>query len=144
MTRPADPGRIAPIRFNPLHPENPVGLALPPTIWAGHFLIVYVVTAIACEKRVHDAAPLGVPLLPAAVTLVTVAALAGIAGLILLSWRRFRPVRDAGHLVQERDIARSAPARHRFLALTTLLLGLLSAVATLMVALPAYWVPACL
>lgn len=144
MTRPADPGTIASPRFNPLHPDNPLVLAAAPTVWALHFTLVYVVTAIACEKRLHAAEPLGLPLLPAAVTLATLAALAVIAGLCLLAWRRYRPVRGAGDLVRERDIAGSVPARQRFLALTTLLTGLLSAVATLMVAMPAYWVPACL
>jgi len=128
---------------NPVARDNIVSITGGPVLWSLHFLVVYCVNAIACEKGWAGQTLWGWPVIPVVVVLVTVVALAALAALGVIAWRRFVPVRDSRHLVHERDVDRSTPARQRFLALSAFLLVILSAVSTLMVAVPALWVPPC-
>lgn len=128
---------------NILSRDNPMTMVMGPIVWSAHFLLVYVFNAIACAKRFNRAEWLGLPLVPLVIVLLTLAALALIGWLARVAWVRYREVRHTGHLVHEVDIERSIPARQRFMALSALLLCGLSALSTLMVGLPALWVPPC-
>ena len=61
----------------------------------------------------------------------TAATLILLAGLALLAWARFRPVRDAGGHLHSDDPGLSAQTRRRFVALAGLLQALLAIVATI-------------
>ncbi|WP_119679770.1 hypothetical protein [Indioceanicola profundi] len=128
---------------NLLARDNPMTIVMGPIVWGAHFVLVYVFNAIACAKGAGGTRWLGLPMVAVVVSLLTVLALALIGWLAWIAWKRYQPVRDAAHLVQEKDIDRSVPARQRFLAYAALLLCGLSALSTFMVGMPALWVPAC-
>jgi hypothetical protein len=115
-----------------------------PLVWTGHFLTLYVFTAIACAKGFFDDEILGVrvvPLFGAAATLVAVAL---ILDALLLSYRRWRgmpwdgqpgppPPHDAD------DVA----SRRRFMAYAGFLLSGLALIATIWETLPIVFFTSC-
>lgn len=115
--------------------ESLWGLVVSPTLWAAHFLLCYLTAAIWCAKRGSDASLAGVRV---AIAIYTVAAL---AGMTLNGWSGYRRHRFGhGRLPHDSD---SAEDRHRFLGFATLLLALLSGVATLYAALVAVFFWSC-
>jgi hypothetical protein len=117
-------------------PRYLVLLAIPPTIWAAHFLLAYCTAAIWCEKAAPTTGALG----PAGVAIwvYTVIALAAIAVIGVLAWRRHRY--GDGQLPHDFD---SAADRHRFLGFACMLLSGLSAVAVVYGALAVALVGSC-
>lgn len=103
--------------------DSLVGMVGGPIVWSAHFLLVYVFTALACAFRFHDREFLGVSIVVSAMLIATLAMLALVGALAFLSWRRFRQLDGIPAL--DRD---GTASRHRFMALTTLLLCFLSAV----------------
>ena len=95
-----------------------------PIVWSAHFLLVYVFTALACAFRFSDREFLGISVVVSAMLIATLAMLALVGALALLSWRRFRRLDGIPPL--ERD---AVAIRHRFMALTTMMLCLLSTAA---------------
>lgn len=91
-------------------------LAIAPAVWLAHFVSVYVLATLACERAGAGAA------------VTTAVALIAFLGTAVVDYRRWRaaPAGTAG-----------------FLSLTSLLLCALSAVAALWVAYPAFTLPAC-
>lgn len=125
-------------------PEAPRGeaewlplLAMGPAVWAVHFLLSYVTVAVWCAKFVPSlAASLGTArwLIGA----YTVAALAGIAWIGFVGWRRHRMGEGGAPHDEATDLD-----RHRFIGFATMLLAGLAFVATLYVALTIVLIPAC-
>ncbi|MFG3452219.1 hypothetical protein [Stutzerimonas stutzeri] len=107
-----------------------------PTIWAVHFLLCYVATAVWCAKVAGRSGELGDFRL--AIGVLTLVALAGIA---LTGWRGWRK-HSFGHATAPHDFDTPAD-RHRFLGFSTLLLSGLSFVATLFVALSVVIIGSC-
>lgn len=101
-------------------------LLLGPSLWALHFLVVYVAAAIACAR-----APEALTAVRAGIGGATVAALVAIVLLMLPAWREWRRAGDAPSDGGTRE------GRQRLLAFTALLLCGLSAVAVVFSALPA-------
>ncbi len=102
-------------------------LTIAPTIWAVHLLASYVTAAIWCEKFTNSDGSLGGARI--AIGIYTVVALAGIA---LVGWIGYRRHSfGEGSLPHDDDTPQD---RHRFLGFATLLLAVLSGVATLFVA----------
>lgn len=107
-----------------------------PVVWVAHFLLRYLTAAIWCAKA-GRAADLGV--IRIWIAAVTIAALAAIALTIVQALRKWgfpaepRPPHD-------RDTPED---RRRFLGYATLLLGGLSFVAVIYVALPALFIGTC-
>lgn len=95
-----------------------------PLVWAAHFLAVYVLAALACARRFAHVEWLGRGVTQWGISLLTLAAVAAILGLILFQHRRRL---DSSRFVQQ----------------MTLALGLLSVMAIVWEALPAFVVPAC-
>ena len=111
-------------------------LVASPTIWAVHFLASYVTAAIWCAKFAGEAGSLA----PArfAIAVYTVGALLGIGWTGWLGYRR-------GGLRQD-TMPHDDPSpvdRYRFFGSATLLLSLLSGVATLFVAAVILFVETC-
>lgn len=108
-------------------------LVVSPAIWSAHFLLCYVTAAIWCAKHGANASLTGVRL---AIVVYTAAAIAGIAWNARDGYRRHRL--GNGKLPHDFD---SPADRHRFLGFATLLLALLSGVATLYAAIVAvfFW-----
>jgi uncharacterized membrane protein YbhN (UPF0104 family) len=120
-------------------PERPrylVLLAASPTIWGGHFLLAYCTVAVWCEKAAPPSGSLGAA--GVAIWIFTAAALAAIAIIGWLAWRRHR----FGDGERPHDF--DSPAdRHRFLGFACLLLSGLSAVAVVYSALAVALIGSC-
>lgn len=109
----------------------------PPTIWAAHFLAVYVGAAVYCAKAGRDVAAGPIAIIVVAATIVALVAI----GLVVVSTaRRWGVSLIDGDLRYDRP---HAEERHRFLSHMTLMLSGLSAVAVIYVALPALFMEAC-
>jgi hypothetical protein len=107
-----------------------------PVIWAAHFLLSYVTASIWCAKT---AGPGGSLLTVRwAIGGLTVLALAGLGASIWDGYRRYSY--GAATLPHDGDTPED---RHRFLGFATLLLSLLSAVATIYSALAAVFITNC-
>jgi hypothetical protein len=111
-------------------------LAVSPAIWAAHFLLCYLTAAIWCEKL--DGAHTTLGLVRLAIALYTALALLGIGLNGWAGWRRHRH----GSETTPHDFDTSED-RHRFLGFATLLLSGLSAIATLFVAMVAFFFEDC-
>ena len=107
-----------------------------PTIWAVHFLACYLTAAIWCAKFAGPDRSLGI--VREVIAVYTVLALIGIGLIGFNGYRR--------HRFQHRTTTRdqdTAEDRHRLLGYATLLLSGLSAIATVFVALAAYFIEEC-
>lgn len=124
---------------DPPHPrrdDRVIGLVVAPTIWALHFLVCYVFTAVWCAK-VSDGG-LDVPRI-----VIAVATLLALGGIGLVSLRVFN---EWGFTLEEEEPRHDEDtirSRHAFLSRATFLLCGLSAVATVYVAIPALFLSSC-
>jgi hypothetical protein len=121
------------------HPEEKDSLwhlVVSPTIWAVHFLASYITAAIWCAKLAgRDSALNGVR------TAIGVYTLLALVGIGMSGWRGWRAIRRGS---RSDPPGSDTPAeRHHFLGFANLLLSLLSAVATLFVALVAVFFEDC-
>jgi hypothetical protein len=108
-----------------------------PLIWAGHFIICYVLAAVYCEKmgRASDLGPVRLAILA-----LTAIALGGIAVVTRGLWQvRARSLTD-DDFEFEHD---SPEERHRFLSHVALMLCALSAVAVIYITIPALYLSSC-
>jgi hypothetical protein len=108
-----------------------------PAIWAAHFGLSYALASVWCAKVTADGT-LGA--LHQIIAVLTVVALIGIGLIAREGWRRHRFGDDDASAPHDDDTPED---RHRFLGLATLLLALLSAVATTYVAVSAYFFSTC-
>lgn len=111
-------------------------LTISPGIWAAHFLCSYLTAAIWCAKFAEPGAPLGGVRI--AIAAYTALALLGIG---ITGWIGYRRHRLEGSPPPHDDD--TPEDRHRFMGFATLLLSILSAVATVFVALVAVFVGSC-
>jgi hypothetical protein len=100
-------------------------------LWGAHFLFVYIFAALACARDFATVEALGIGIVPLVTAVVTIAALAGLTFFSALAWR--------GELRNEQADS-STPRLLRYLAGG---LGIYSAVAILLQALPAILLPVC-
>ena len=107
---------------------NALGLG----IWALHFGAIYAVHAVSCERGFAGRILLGLPLVPVAVIVLTVLALAGLALVMRPPLRRLDGPLDEG--------GETEPRFTRWFAATT---AALAALAVVFQAVPALVVPAC-
>lgn len=119
-------------------------LLVGPVTWALHFLTVYVVAEAWCSTTAAPPTWLGLSA-PVTVTLaVTAFALLQLAVGISFTARRYRRARiDAERAPVDAATIDDQFVRDRDLLLTGLLLGPLSAVAVLVVGVPAIWLSPC-
>ena len=99
-------------------------------IWAAHFLVIYVFTALACARRFSHIEWLGIGIVP---WMIGVATLAAIAATLIVIWLALRD-------------ARASTARNTissFVPWMTAAFGGLALVAILWEALPVLLVPVC-
>lgn len=140
-----DPGsQASPQESAPRRPKAPPGsqeslwpLAFAPMLWMLYFLMSYATAAIWCAKVAGRSGSLdGARLLIGSYTVLT------LIGIGLVAWRGFRR-HSFGTATVPHDFDTPAD-RHRFLGFATLLLGGLSAVATLYVAFAIIFIGNCL
>ncbi len=108
-----------------------------PIVWALHFLFCYVAVAIYCEKAGREA---NLGDMRIAVAIATVIALG------LIGWSSHTLWRVRGRSLTDNDFEfehNTPEERHRFLSHVALMLCVLSAVAVLFVALPAFYLATC-
>ncbi len=114
-----------------------VRVIMAPTIWAGHFLVVYVGGALWCARAGREA---GID----PVRWLTLAASVIALGLIAAIFRSLWRVRTPGDFQRNPDFSGNEPEdRHRFLSHVGITLCALSAVSILFVALPTLMVDTC-
>lgn len=111
-------------------------LTIAPTIWALHFLLCYATAAVWCAKYAGESASLGP--VRTAIGVYTALAMIGIGSTGWVGYRRHSF--GAAELPHDDDTPQD---RHRFLGFATLLLSVLSAVATLFVAAVALFIGTC-
>lgn len=127
---------IAAAEHPPEERESLWFLAGSPLIWTTHFLLTYITAAIWCAKVAGSEGTLnGVRL---AIGLYTLVALTGIG---LITWLGFRR-HTFGTTTAAHDFD-SPAGRHGFLGFAVVLLSVLSAIATVYVALPALFIGTC-
>lgn len=107
-----------------------------PTIWAVHFVLCYMATAVWCAKVAGRDGELGD--IRIAIGVLTLLALIGIG---LTGWKGWRH-HSFGHATAPHDFD-TPEDRHRFLGFSTLLLSGLSFVATIFVALCVAFIRSC-
>jgi hypothetical protein len=110
-------------------------LIVPPTTWAAHFMFCYTVAAVHCAKS-----GLAAPLADVRVTVV-VATLLALAVVVVSGFIGFAQSRSAGDPPPHQES--TDEDRHRFLALSKLLLAGLSFVAIVFTALPVFVLEDC-
>jgi hypothetical protein len=116
--------------------ENLWLMVVSPGIWAAHFLLCYITTAVWCAKVVGREGPLGEARM--AIAIYTVLALAGIG---IVGWIAARRQSYDSETIPH---AFDTPGeRHPFLGFVTLLLSALSGVATAYVGLAAVFIQTC-
>lgn len=111
-------------------------LTVSPVIWALHFLLSYVTAAVWCQKYVGADGSLGAARI--AIGAYTVFAILAIALVGLAGYRRH--ANGSASLPHDDD---SPEDRGRFIGFSTLLLSVLSAIATLFVAAVAVFIGTC-
>ncbi len=111
-------------------------LTVSPTVWAAHFLLCYLTAAIWCAKFAGVQSTLDFVRL--AIAVYTAVALAIVAVNGWAGWQRHRYALEA----TQHDFD-SREGRHRFLGFATLLLSALSAIATIFVAMVAFFFEDC-
>lgn len=111
-------------------------ITISPTLWAIHFLVCYIGAAIWCERYAGSPNSLG-PLL----TLVSVATVVALAGILVIAWLSFKNFR-AGDPPLPYDF-NDPEDRSHFLGFTAFLLSALSLIATLFTALVFVLVRSC-
>jgi hypothetical protein len=99
-------------------------------IWAAHFLVIYVFTALACARRFVDTSWLGIGVVPWVIGVATLAATAATLVVIRLA------VRDARSSASQNNTS-------SFVHWMTAALGGLALMAILWEALPVLLVPTC-
>lgn len=125
------------LRLLPKEVESLWTLFTAPVVWAGHFLLCYVVAAVFCEKPGF----LGLDFdnLRVAIGVLTVLSLAVIVVSALLAWRQWGF--GAGDPPHDDPTRRD---RLHFQGYATLLLSGLSFIAVVFTALPALFIDGCL
>ncbi|WP_323764436.1 hypothetical protein [Marinovum sp.] len=109
-------------------------MVLAPVVWSFYFLAVYAFTAVDCAKTgTLDTARL-------AILVLTPLALAGIGWLTWRAWRQWDYLSDYDYVHDKPTVEH----RREFLGHAGFLLGLVSAVGTIFVALPALFIRSCL
>lgn len=112
-----------------------------PLVWVGHFLVVYLTTAIICAKGLFDLTVLSISIVPLVVGAATLmAASLVIAGTVLAYRRCSRLGWDAPDLSLDRS---DTDSRRHFMAYAGLLLGGLSLLAIVWEALPVALIDSC-
>jgi hypothetical protein len=108
-------------------------MVLAPVVWSLYFATVYAITAIDCAKSgALDVAPI-------AIAALTLLALVLIAVLTWRSWRQWDYLSDYTY-VHDKPTAKH---RREFLGHAGFLLGVVSAIAVIFVALPALFIGSC-
>lgn len=111
-------------------------LTFSPAIWAAHFLLSYVTAAIYCAKVAGRTGSLG-----SARTAIIVYTVLALIGILITGWSGLRK-HKIGDTTLPHDFD-SPEDRHRFLGFATLLLSVLSAIATIYVALTIIFINTC-
>jgi hypothetical protein len=109
-------------------------VALSPTIWSTHFLLSYITAAVWCAKAPSDS----FATVRIAIIIYTVVALAAIGW---TGWRGYQ--RHAFGTSTSRHDFDSPSGRHAFLGFAVATLSMLSALATIYVALPVIFIGSC-
>lgn len=123
--------------INVIDRDSLVGMITGPLVWTAHFLTCYVTIAVACAFGFGAGGPGEWGAVRMILLAVTGLALALIAVLILLAWRRWM---QAGGFERPQD---PTQARHQFMAVGGLLLCFLSALAVIYAAVPLFLLPTC-
>jgi hypothetical protein len=115
-----------------------------PLVWTVHFLMLYILTAIACAHGFFDQEILGVRVVPLFGGAVTAVAVALILDAVVLAYRRWRAMPSDGEPapLPPHD-ANDVASRRRFMAYAGFLLSGLALIATVWQTLPILFFATC-
>jgi hypothetical protein len=109
-------------------------------VWALHFVAVYGLAAVGCERGWERWPLAGSNALTVLLIVVTVPALAAIAWIGYGGWRAMR---DSASAERHGEIDEEAGRRRRFMGLLTVALAVVAFIATTMTAVPILMLPPC-
>lgn len=102
-------------------------------VWAAHFTAIYGLNAVVCARGFAAASIIALPVVPLGVTILTLLAVAGLAGPAYLAWVGRHPSMPDG----------SGPEVARFVRQMTILVSAIAAVGVIWEAVPAFLIPPC-
>lgn len=114
-----------------------------PTIWFLHFSVVYLAAEWLCKVADVDGRLLGLPAVSALTVIATLIAVAVILALAVPAYRRWRTDEPDPAETDDPSAGAAAEGHDRALMFAGFILGLLFALAVLMVGLPAVWLQPC-
>jgi len=114
-----------------------------PLVWTGHFLTLYIFTAIACAKGFFHDEMLGVRVVQLCGAAVTVVAVVLILDTMMLFYRRWRGRSDGQPAPSPPHDANDVASRRRFMAHAGFLLSGLALIATIWETLPIVFFATC-
>lgn len=117
--------------------DSLIGMVASPLVWASHFVISYGLVAVACAFGFGTAADGGWDAIRIILVVVSAVALGLIAALTFLAYRRQG---QSGGSDRPRD---PEQARHRFMAVAALLLGILSGIGVAYAMVPVFMLSTC-
>lgn len=123
--------------MNVIDRESLLGMVASPLIWAAHFLLCYTLVGVACAFGFASPAPGEWGIIRISLIIVSILALATIAGLAFLAHRRWR---QSGASRRPQDAEQS---RHRFMSVAALLLSILSGIGVAYTAVPLFVLSTC-
>lgn len=123
--------------MNVIDRDSLIGMVATPLVWAAHFLVCYILVAVGCAFGFASAAEGEWGLVRVTLVVVTAVALAIIVGLTILAYRRW--LQSGG----SRRPEGGEESRHRFMSVAALLLGVLSGIGIVYVAVPLFVLPVC-
>ena len=115
-----------------------------PLVWTGHFLALYIFTAIACAEGFFDHEVLGLRIVLLVGGLITLLAVVLIVDGIVISWRRWRGrgADGAREPLPPHD-SNDPESSRRFMAYAALLLSGIALIATVWETLPILFYASC-
>lgn len=123
--------------MNVIDRDSLIGMVASPLVWVAHFLICYIVVALACAFGFGAEAGGEWGTVRIALVIFSAGAVLVIAGLTLLAYRRWR---QSGGSEPPQDHRQE---RHRFMSMAGLMLSVLSGIAVVYESIPLLMLPLC-
>ncbi len=123
--------------MNVIDRDSLIGMVASPLVWVAHFLVCYIVVALACAFGFGTEAGGGWGTVGIVLVMVSAGAVLIIAGLTFLAYRRWR---QSGGSEPPHDHRQE---RHQFMSVAGLLLSVLSGIGIVYTAIPLLILPLC-
>ena len=123
--------------MNVIDRDSLIGMVASPLVWAGHFLVCYILVSLGCAFGFGSETGGEWGTVRIVLLIVSAGAVLVIAGLTFLAYRRWR---QSGGSEPPHD---HLEERHRFMSVAALLLSVLSGIGVVYTAIPLLALPIC-